>query len=330
MYFSNSNVLKILTSDPKLFKSYYLTWGRRVAMMKMTGNKPRPEKYAGKIVKSLDEGNELLRNLIESNKPFMAGRFGSNELMFTRLAYFARKGYQKKIDLESVRISCGNCGLFPLAEETIFNFGEIMIDAVSECDVMAVWYNILEDYFVEKYMDKTGELTHRKVLDFWNFDAPWTEALAGKKVLVIHPLAELIEEQYKKRTQLFRGTNYLPSFELKTLKAIQTIAGTTDDRCSTWEEGLRYMHEESRKIDFDIAIIGCGAYGYPLAAYIKRDGKQAIHMGGVTQILFGINGVRWERDGEPLLVRYFNESWIKPEQKYIPKNADQVEGGCYW
>ena len=62
----------------------------------------------------------------------------------------------------------------------------------------------------------------------------------------------------------------MPEFELKTLKAVQTIAGEKDERFSTWFEALEYMFEETMKIDFDIAIIGCGAYGMPLAAKLKK------------------------------------------------------------
>lgn len=47
-------------------------------------------------------------------------------------------------------------------------------------------------------------------------------------------------------------------------------------------------------VDYDIVLLGCGAYGFPLAAYAKRRGKQAIHMGGSLQLLFGIKGKRWE------------------------------------
>jgi len=37
------------------------------------------------------------------------------------------------------------------------------------------------------------------------------------------------------------------------------------------------MKVEIRKKDFDIAIIGAGSYRFPLAAFIKEIGKQAIH-----------------------------------------------------
>jgi len=45
------------------------------------------------------------------------------------------------------------------------------------------------------------------------------------------------------------------------------------------------MKNEISEIDFDVAIIGAGAYGLPLASYIKEMGRQAIHMGGSTQMV---------------------------------------------
>ena len=56
------------------------------------------------------------------------------------------------------------------------------------------------------------------------------------------------------------------------------------------------MYEQSLKTSFDVAIIGCGAYGMPLGAMLKDAGKTVIHLGGVTQILFGIKGKRWDEN----------------------------------
>ena len=124
--------------------------------------------------------------------------------------------------------------------------------------------------------------------------------------------------------------NILPEFELKTLKAVQTIAGEKDERFSTWFETLEYMFEETMKIDFDIAIIGCGAYGMPLAAKLKKAGKQAIHLGGATQLLFGIKGKRWEENYPSKIASCFNEYWGYLADSEKPKNAGTVEMGCYW
>ena len=43
---------------------------------------------------------------------------------------------------------------------------------------------------------------------------------------------------------------------------------------------FEYMKAEINKSNYDICILGCGAYGFPLAAHVKRMGKKAIHMGG--------------------------------------------------
>ena len=82
------------------------------------------------------------------------------------------------------------------------------------------------------------------------------------------------------------------------------------------------------KIDFDVALIGCGAYGFPLAAKLKQAGKVTILMGGVTQMLFGIKGSRW--DTHPVASKLYNEHWVRPKPKERPVNADTVEGACYW
>ena len=96
-------------------------------------------------------------------------------------------------------------------------------------------------------------------------------------------------------------------------------------------DALEWMYQEAMKIDFDVAIIGCGAYGFPLAAKLKQAGKQAIHLAGATQLLFGIKGKRWEEDKTfEYVQKFFNDSWVRPGESEKPKKSDVVEGGCYW
>ena len=119
----------------------------------------------------------------------------------------------------------------------------------------------------------------------------------------------------------------MPDFELITYKTVQTNAGGECDY-SNWFEALNGMFEEIKKINFDIAIVGCGSYGLPLAAKIRKLDKQVIHLAGATQILFGIRGARW--DVRPEMQKYFNSYWVRPIESERPKNAKEVEGGCYW
>ena len=95
--------------------------------------------------------------------------------------------------------------------------------------------------------------------------------------------------QYKNnRAQLFDNPDVLPEFEsLTCIKAVQTQAG---EKCQfkDWFEALDYMKGQIDKCDYDVAIIGCGAYGMSLAAHVKRQGKVALHLAGCTQMLFGV------------------------------------------
>jgi hypothetical protein len=77
-----------------------------------------------------------------------------------------------------------------------------------------------------------------------------------------------------------------------------------------------------------VALLGCGAYGLPLAAAIKRSGRQAIHLGGALQVLFGIRGRRWEQI--PKIAALMNDHWIRPSEAETPVSAVRVDQGCYW
>lgn len=127
---------------------------------------------------------------------------------------------------------------------------------------------------------------------------------------------------------MYENQKVIPIFELKTIKAVQTIAGEKSE-FETWFDALDNMKKQIDNIDFDIAIIGCGAYGFPLASYVKDIGKQAIHLGGVTQLLFGIKGKRWEDWEHYQELRADNgKNWIRAKE--IPTDYKKVEGGCYW
>ena len=112
-----------------------------------------------------------------------------------------------------------------------------------------------------------------------------------------------------------------------TLKAVQTLAGEKDSRFATWFDALEWMTNRALEMDFDIALIGCGAYGFPLAANLKKAGKQAIHLGGALQLMFGIKGNRWE--GREVS-RYFNQYWCRPDETEKVSNMNLTEENCYW
>jgi hypothetical protein len=82
---------------------------------------------------------------------------------------------------------------------------------------------------------------------------PWTKSLTDKRVLVIHPFTQSIEAQYRKRELLFKD-DLLPAFELKTIKAVQSIAGEKT-RFNDWFEALDSMKEKMDSTDYDVALM---------------------------------------------------------------------------
>jgi hypothetical protein len=112
-----------------------------------------------------------------------------------------------------------------------------------------------------------------------------------------------------------------------TLEAVQSIA-KTPTAFADWFAALDDMKQKVDCIDFDIAMIGCGAYGFPLAAHVKRLGRKALHLGGIVQVLFGIKGKRWEESEH--ISKLMNEHWTKPLPEEVPSNFRLVDGGSYW
>jgi hypothetical protein len=91
-----------------------------------------------------------------------------------------------------------------------------------------------------------------------------------------------------------------------------------------WFHGLEEMQASMSRTEFDIAIVGAGAWSLPLVAHAKRLGKMAMHLGGTLNLLFGIKGGRFEDRG------LYNEHWIRPVASERPANHKLLENGAYW
>lgn len=272
--------------------------------------------------------NRLIAGQIRGGRPFMAGRFGSGEMRAFRRTLEVGWGLKKEIPEETMDSLCINAGFFPRDKEKVMAFGRRMEAACRQVDLIAVWEGLLmEDYVYDTFLPEAKRCFLAGLEPFFCGE-PWTAALEGKQVLIIHPFEESIRRQYARRELLFTDPSILPEFELKTLKAVQTIAGQADPRFADWFEALDYMAEEALRIGFDVAVIGCGAYGFPLAARLKEAGKQAVHMGGATQLLFGIRGQRW--DAREDYQQIMNENWRRPLTEEKPQGAARVENNCYW
>lgn len=296
--------------------------------------------------------NDKIYELLASGKPCMISRFGTTEincvnnyLCIHRERPFLKKCWDYITDYthtpwwneDHFRFMNLWSGIFPEGRDIAERFSERYLCDIPEIDLLG------SHQYYEKFMPLRAGIPKVQLEMLYPFlvERPWTRILKGKRILVIHPFTQTIEQQYQKRETLFDHPEILPEFELITLKAVQTIAGNKSEY-KDWFEALESMERQIAEIDFDVALIGCGAYGLPLAAYVKRLGKLAIHLAGGLQLLFGIKGKRWTeehqgtfeyRPGVVLSWDYrslFNDHWCFPLSVDTPKDAVVVEGGCYW
>ena len=278
-----------------------------------------------KIMLNNNEKNNqsFLYNKVLSGKPAMIARFGATEIkavLYPRFPSLLKFFLKKRIFRRMFTLS----GFFPSNEENIVKFSKMMIDDIKLVDVLVSWR--IEEIFFKKELKNANKVKLQSLEPYFH-ENPWSKALEDKKILVIHPFAESISEQYKKKDFLFANQYILPNFKLDVIKAVQSMSGEKNP-FKNWFQALEFMKNLILKKDFDIALIGCGAYGFPLAAHVKRIGKQAIHLGGSLQILFGIKGKRW--DNNPVISKLYNEYWIRPRVEDKPSKAHLVEDACYW
>jgi len=292
-----------------------------------------------KLFTNKQYSNDLIFNLLMDDKPCMIARFGSTE-MLCLTNYLGVKDQKTYKNFKSfikyktppwwwenstIKQIQQWSGFFPGKIEKIEQFCELIINDIPQVDILGSW--LKEELFFCDKLENSKRIVLEDMEPFF-VNNPWTKALEGRKVLVVHPFSETIEDQYLKRNLIFEN-NLLPDFELKTIKAVQSIAGEKTEFID-WFEALQSMKSKIENIDFDICIIGAGAYGFPLAAHVKRLGKKAIHLAGVTQLLFGIKGKRWEEYIVWPYMNLYNENWVRPGENDKPKNATIVEGACYW
>jgi len=271
-------------------------------------------------------GSDRIRELLNRKEPMLCARFGFLErdcAWFFHQHRAAGQLYPEHV----LRRMANNTGFFPATPGNLDRFSRLYLDAVQEVDLMCVWMIENEAEMCRTFCPK-ADLVDPAGYEPYYVRRPWSAALAGRKVLVVHPFARSIERQYNTaRRSLFANPETLPEFELKTIPAVVSLAGTPVP-FPDWFAALESMQQAIRDCDFDVALIGAGAYGLVLGAFVKRLGRQAIHLGGATQILFGIKGRRW--DNYPRSARLYNDAWVRPLPAETPAGAQTVEQGCYW
>ena len=294
-----------------------------------------PTHFSGRFINHGQLGHDIILHELKKNTPCLVTRFGATEFKTIKYFYINKNkpkvsfsdGYKADIKYAS--------GFFSPSDELLTKFCCDSLQLLKNVDIFVPWCYTMSKKYNENEIfgshNNTAKLVHADTFGQGLFavERPYTQYLEGKKVLVCHPFERTIQEQYKKREKLFKNPLILPEFELKTLKVVQGLGDSQEVlQYGNWFEALESMYRKIDDTDFDIALIAGGAYGMFLANYIKERGKQAVHVAGALQLLFGIKGARW---GE---TEFMNEHWVSPSDEEKPKKLDDylaIEGTpAYW
>ena len=209
--------------------------------------------YARAVYYDAISGSELLYDAINNSLPFFVCRLGETELRMIRLM---------KLDswqINRLRIStcdvCNNAGFFPRKISHIRRFCDVYLDSAYKADYLGIMLWQDEEYLMSKSDNLKGSFSAGILDPIYMDDNIWLEALESKKVLVISPFKESILEQYKKKDELFRDKAILREFDLKVIKAVQSIGGRGAEGFMSWFDALEHMKQEISEIDFDIALL---------------------------------------------------------------------------
>ncbi|MGE4070524.1 MAG: hypothetical protein AB7E72_05060 [Lysobacterales bacterium] len=329
---------------PPVADSPWIVPARRVLSAWETwklGRARRLARFAGQQVLSEEDANDAIAAALRRGAPFLAGRMGFHELdaVVTQNGVLARQSSSRWRRWRSqLRAEPGTwnegllqsldqiAGFFPAEPEMAARLATELTQAFSEIDLAAIWFRRYEDELMRSHAPGARPILPRGLEPYYHAK-PWSMALAGMRVLIVHPYEQSIRAQFPRHREIFGSRRVWPACELLTVKTVQTLAGERAG-FDNWFDALAHMRRMIDAVEFDVAIVGAGAYGLPLAAHVKRMGKMAIHMGGATQLLFGIRGKRW--DDRPEVTRLYNEHWVRPSAEETPPAHRSVENGAYW
>lgn len=330
------------TSGGNIFKSlkkrtrHLLESGSSHVLGQKFGKGAIPETLYARYPERALDANLAIAAAIESRTPYCVARFGNDE--FETLEKF-RRASNLSVSRSALEIlalgdpffslirsrrRAEKAGLKPLARPTVEKFFRLTTKSFSEVNLLASWVRGESHY--SEFFDQARFCVLSEI-EPYRSPTPWTQALEGKKVLVVHPFDESIQKQFtENRTKLFPGLNVLPLFDLLTYRPPRLHFGEIRD-AAHWFQLFDEMVSETSALDFDVAIIGAGPFGLPLAAALKRCGKVAVQLGGATQLLFGITGKRWELDAD--IGRLKNQCWVKPAPSETPSLSERNRSP-YW
>jgi hypothetical protein len=223
-------------------------------------------------------------------------------------------------------------GVFPEDRNEFEYFLNTYKASIQQLDAVCLWQDqgsylqAYETAFVDGVCPRAASI---KPAVFWPFSI--YEQLEGVRLLIVSPFVRTMQAQVDRLPDVFSGRSWANSLKdmRQRCKFVRCPFFSYMEKSpyTSWREGLDRITEAILRCQFDLALIGAGAWSLPLLANLKKEGRKGIHTGGATQLFFGIRGKRWDvQKGYNI----FNANWIHPLPEDTPGGHLRKEEGCYW
>jgi len=275
---------------------------------------------------------ESLQRFIDAKAGIIYGKIGTTELQALEFCdRYIRPIWPKGVSWrrQAERLFFDS-GVFPVQGEQFLAFTRIYRESLKNLDGVCLWQDdpflaLYEKLLVKACCPHAARIPLESLTPF-----ALLPVLAGLRWLVISPFVHSMQRQVEKLPRIFGAFPWARQLSQihKTCQFIRCPLFSYLEKSpfTSWSEGLARLSAEIEKKDFEVAIVGSGAWSLPLLARIKQSGRKGLHLGGATQILFGIKGRRW--DG--YWGKYYNENWVRPAPEETPAGFERKENGCYW
>lgn len=296
-------------------------------------------------VASRTEFVEAVSTAIGEGRGLAVGKLGTSEKIWLNAEPFFAKAahprHQAAFDAILKFHALTQSGVFPAERAFILEFARQYADRVRALDYVGLFFDrpdlerdVIRHYgltntwmhFVDQEPDRGIPADDRRC---------YLPACAGKRVVLVGALAPLLRTRATpevfERVWASTGKKWFYPTSVDAVSVPYGFDPATHARFSTSLEVLERTVAALASLDFDVALIGAGGLGVPIAAAVKSMGKVGISLGGHLQVLFGVLGQRW-RERADWCATYANDAWIEVPAQYRPLTpvGQLVDGGAYW
>ena len=278
------------------------------------------------IIKTdINYAQKILEKNLNCGTPKLIARIGGNELDFMYNYSLLGKGISKHL-LNELKVTAG---VFDIESDETKNYLSHQYKiAMSNIDVLVSWRK------EERYFNfNNSSVINLTDLEIFRAKFPFTRSLTGN-ILIINPFIDSIKYQVNCAEKNNEGTAFklfnFSKVQFIYFKPLQTHGFSNKKEINNWSTALEYQKKQIAKLDFDVALISCGAYGLPLGNFIKSElNKNAVVVGGVLQLYFDIIGRRWENNRR-VMNSLHKKSIIRPSISEKPINHTEIESSAYF